>query len=65
MHLVNKYMDMYHAEHILAYRAKAERYAKVLSKTIISPTKTTDYIRVYACLPQMVQISRFQTIRDI
>lgn len=43
LHLVNKYMDMYHAEHILAYRAKAERYAKVLSKTIISPTKTTDY----------------------
>lgn len=43
LHLVNKYMDMFHSEHILAHRAKAERYAKVLAKTIISPTKTTDY----------------------
>ena len=43
LHLVNKYMDMYHTDHILAHRAKAERYAKVLAKTIISPTKSQDY----------------------
>lgn len=44
LHLVNKYMDMYHAEKILAHRAKAERYAKVLAKTIISPlSKSQDY----------------------
>ena len=36
LHLVNKYMDMY-AEHpeIIAYKAKAEKYAKIISKTII------------------------------
>lgn len=43
LHLVNKYMDLYHAKKILAHRAKAERYAKVLAKTIISPTKSQDY----------------------
>ena len=36
LHLVNKYMDMY-AEHpeTIAYKAKAEKYAKIISKTII------------------------------
>lgn len=36
LHLVNKYMDLY-AEHpdTLAYKAKAEKYAKIISKTII------------------------------
>ena len=36
LHLVNKYMDLY-AEHpeVLAYKAKAEKYAKIISKTII------------------------------
>ena len=36
LHLVNKYMDMY-AEHpeTIAYKAKAEQYAKIISKTII------------------------------
>ena len=36
LHLVNKYMDMY-KEHpdTLAYKAKAEKYAKIISKTII------------------------------
>ena len=43
LHLVNKYMDMYKADQILAHRAKAERYAKVLAKTIISPSKGNDY----------------------
>lgn len=43
LHLVNKYMDMYHTDRLLAHRAKAERYAKVLAKTIISPSKGGDY----------------------
>ena len=36
LHLVNKYMDMF-AEHpeTIAYKAKAEKYAKIISKTII------------------------------
>lgn len=36
LHLVNKYMDLY-AKHpeVLAYKAKAEKYAKIISKTII------------------------------
>lgn len=36
LHLVNKYMDLY-AENpdTLAYKAKAEKYAKIISKTII------------------------------
>ena len=37
LHLVNKYMDEYHAdEHNLAAKAKAEKYAKIISKTIIN-----------------------------
>lgn len=36
LHLVNKYMDLYMANpQNLAYKAKAERYAKIISKTII------------------------------
>ena len=36
LHLVNKYMDLY-AQHpeTIAYKAKAEKYAKIISKTII------------------------------
>ena len=36
LHLVNKYMDFY-AEHpeTIAYKAKAEKYAKIIAKTII------------------------------
>lgn len=36
LHLVNKYMDLYkeHPEQ-LAYKAKAEKYAKIIAKTII------------------------------
>lgn len=36
LHLVNKYMDLY-AEHpdTIAYKAKAEKYAKLIAKTII------------------------------
>lgn len=36
LHLVNKYMDLYQ-EHpdVLVYKAKAEKYAKIISKTII------------------------------
>ena len=37
LHLVNKYMDMWLAEpDRLAYKAKAEKYAKIISKTIIT-----------------------------
>lgn len=36
LHLVNKYMDLY-AEHpdTISYKAKAEKYAKIIAKTII------------------------------
>ncbi|MCR5682296.1 MAG: type IV secretory system conjugative DNA transfer family protein [Clostridiales bacterium] len=37
LHLVNKYMDLWLAEpDNLAYKAKAEKYAKIISKTIIT-----------------------------
>ena len=36
LHLVNKYMDLYKKNpNELAYKAKAEKYAKIISKTII------------------------------
>ena len=36
LHLVNKYMDLYREFHEeLAFKAKAEKYAKIISKTII------------------------------
>lgn len=35
LHLVNKYMDLYQKENLLIYKAKAEKYAKIISKTII------------------------------
>ena len=36
LHLVNKYMDLWKSEpDNLAYKAKAEKYAKIISKTII------------------------------
>ena len=38
LHLVNKYMDLWKKEpNNLAYKAKAEKYAKILAKTIINP----------------------------
>ncbi len=37
LHLVNRYMDMYLAKpEKLAYKAKAEKYAKITAKTIIN-----------------------------
>lgn len=37
LHLVNKYMDLYKAEpERLVYKARAEKYARIISKTIIS-----------------------------
>ena len=37
LHLVNKYMDIYKADHKnLAAKAKAEKYAKILAKTLIN-----------------------------
>ncbi len=37
LHLVNKYMDLWKANpDSLAYKAKAEKYAKIISKTIIT-----------------------------
>lgn len=42
--LINRYMDIAIADpDYLAARAKAEKYAKILSKTIISPNADTDY----------------------
>lgn len=36
LHLVNKYMDLYQKNpDVLVYKAKAEKYAKIISKTII------------------------------
>lgn len=35
LHLVNKYMDLYQQENELIYKAKVEKYAKIISKTII------------------------------
>ena len=36
LHLVNKYMDLYQENpKMLVYKAKAEKYAKIISKTII------------------------------
>lgn len=36
LHLVNKYMDLYQAHpDMLVYKAKTEKYAKIISKTII------------------------------
>ena len=37
LHLVNKYMDMYLADKTnISAKAKTEKYAKIISKTIIS-----------------------------
>ena len=35
LHLVNKYMDLYMQTNELQYKAKAEKYAKIIAKTII------------------------------
>ncbi len=35
LHLVNKYADLYKQEGKLAYKARAEKYAKIIAKTII------------------------------
>lgn len=45
LHLVNKYMDLYKANpDNLAYKAKAEKYAKIVAKTVInSAGGDTDY----------------------
>ena len=45
LHLVNKYMDLYQAEpENLAYKAKSEKYAKIIAKTVInSMGGDTDY----------------------
>ncbi|WP_456297615.1 VirD4-like conjugal transfer protein, CD1115 family [Anaerotignum neopropionicum] len=38
LHLVNKYMDLYRQDNAnFSARAKAEKYAKIISKTIVSP----------------------------
>ena len=41
--LINRYMDMARKTGNLAARAKAEKYAKILAKTIVSPDGNTDY----------------------
>lgn len=35
LHLVNKYTDLYKKTKALAHKAKAEKYAKIIAKTII------------------------------
>ena len=35
LHLVNKYMDLYQKEQQILFKAKAEKYAKIIAKTII------------------------------
>ena len=35
LHLVNKYMDFYKNTGVVGYKAKAEKYAKIIAKTII------------------------------
>lgn len=35
LHLVNKYMDLYLADAQLVHKAKAEKYAKIIAKTIV------------------------------
>lgn len=43
MTLINHYMDAAQATGSLAARAKAEKYAKILAKTVVSPDGDTDY----------------------
>lgn len=44
LHLVNKYTDLYKAHpDMLVYKAKAEKYAKITSKTIITSGGSGDY----------------------
>ena len=43
MTLINHYMDAAQATDNLAARAKAEKYAKILAKTIVSPNGDADY----------------------
>ena len=43
MTLINHYMNAAQATGSLAARAKAEKYAKILAKTIVSPNGDTDY----------------------
>ena len=51
LHLVNKYMDEYLADHTnLSAKAKAEKYAKITAKTIIS-SGGTDSIGNRFCIP--------------
>ena len=41
--LINHYMDEAQATGNIAARAKAEKYAKILAKTVVSPNGDTDY----------------------
>ena len=43
MTLINHYMDEAQATGNIAARAKAEKYAKILAKTVVSPNGDTDY----------------------
>ncbi len=36
LHLVNKYMDLYKEDGKLAHKAKAEKYSKIISKTLVN-----------------------------
>lgn len=41
--LVNHYMDLYKKENKLSYKAKSEKYAKIISKIIIDSSGVTNY----------------------
>ena len=41
--LINHYMDEAQATGNIAARAKAEKYTKILAKTVVSPNGDTDY----------------------
>lgn len=44
LHLINKYMDIYKADHKnLAAKAKSEKYAKILAKTLINTGGEANY----------------------
>ena len=42
LYLVNRYMDKYLKENSLCDKAKAEKYAKIIAKTIVNPNGDTD-----------------------
>ena len=66
LHLVNKYMDLYQANpNTLVYKAKAEKYAKIISKTIIlsgiHPISADYFFLLYPSGPREIDGSQTTT----